>query len=1168
MRSLQIETMPLIGRSLIEASAGTGKTYTISNIILRLILMPQPELKGRPLKIEEILVVTFTKAATQELKDRIREKINTAQRYVEGAIEEDQTLKNIVDAAISIAGKETIYLRCREAALYLDDAPIFTIHSFCQRMLNEYSFGAGQPYQQVLVENNSDILQQLAQQLWREKTYHLAPEIMVYISSLWATPDMLVKDLGSLLDEDLVDLSPEQGFTEMSCVALEKYQNLVDIWQQQSTDIRALFEGKKLGASYRSNHLSARFQALEDYLADSNRALLSWDKKIDYFTQSTIDEKCKEPLRHNLFVELDELEDLLQELKAAAKSEYRHCFMQQLTTYKAEQAILFFDDLIKNLAHALRADAETQSDTSIAEKIGRQYPVALIDEFQDTDQWQYQIFREIYYKKQGQALLMIGDPKQAIYSFRGADIYTYFQARNDVPECQQYTLDTNWRSKTELVNNVNRLFELQKDAFFQQNFPPYQAVRSPAHFASKKGLNTKAGDSTFSILTVAGDSKTTVDILRQQAAEKTAIFIAELLNNNAELNGKTIQPKDITILVRKGTQAEIMKTALFEQGVNSVYLAKDSVLNTEEAQTFLRLIMPCVSPYSTTAIHTALADVLIAYSATQILDITQDPVKFQQIQQQFLLAHELWLKKGFMPMWHQLISYFEVAEKCLSTNNGERRLTNLNQIVEIFQQLDKSQLGFEQQLERFQQWVSQAAENDEHQKLRLDTEANLVEIATIHSSKGLEYPLVCCPFLFDTGSFKNKSVIVYNEERQQRVLCWETDEKIEQQKYNEEFSEDIRLLYVALTRAVYHFNCCWSRVKGIEKSAFWHLLYHHTATFDAIDETKFWQVFDAFKDCVINPVIIPGKSSEKNTNKEITLSVNAFSKNLYHTYVARSYSALLPGYHVSVSEIEGIEGKERDEQESQSIIIESPLSICDIFHFPKGADAGNFMHQIFENIDFQHYADNLPEEVDKQLKQYGYDANWQQTISQHFSICLQKSLAIAGCALKDLVESQVVKEMNFHLNAKTFKGESLAQLLSSFREGQAVPALNNIHGLFKGFMDLIFEYNGRYFVLDYKSNFLGFAIEDYRQQAMHEAMQEHYYDLQYLVYLAALQRYLKQCLPDYNYEKHLGGAYYLFIRGINNKNDAGIYFSRPTAKIIDAFEALFLPGNMFAEEAA
>ncbi|MCP3683837.1 MAG: UvrD-helicase domain-containing protein, partial [bacterium] len=189
MKSLQIENMPLNGRSLIEASAGTGKTYTISNIILRLILVPQQGLKGRPLKIEEILVVTFTKAATQELKDRIREKITSAQHYVEGGEEKDPTLIAIVDQAVAEEDRETIYLRCREAALYLDDAPIFTIHGFCQRMLAEYSFGAAQPYQQVLVENNGDILQQLSQELWRENFYSSESSKTQMMLSCFSSPE-------------------------------------------------------------------------------------------------------------------------------------------------------------------------------------------------------------------------------------------------------------------------------------------------------------------------------------------------------------------------------------------------------------------------------------------------------------------------------------------------------------------------------------------------------------------------------------------------------------------------------------------------------------------------------------------------------------------------------------------------------------------------------------------------------------------------------------------------------------------------------------------------------------------------------------------------------------------------------------------------------------------
>ena len=1156
MQRLQLETVPLNGRSLIEASAGTGKTYTISHIILRLILLPQQGLKQRPLKIEEILVVTFTKAATQELKDRIRANINSAQRYVEGEETTDPTLKAIVDEAVNAEDKETIYLRCREAALCLDDAPVFTIHGFCQRVLAEHSFGTGQSYQQTLVENNRDILQQLGQQLWREKNYRLSPEQAVFVSGVWAHPDALIDDIGKLLDETLSVPETEHSFTALSEKAIALYKKAEAIWQQESEVINALFEGKKLGRSYQANHMPARMAALEHYLTSASEMMTGWIDKLDFFTQSIINAKCNEQLEHSLFLLLDELAGFLKQLKPVLKSEYRQRLIELVKQYQAENAILFFDDLIRNLAHAVGRDQ------SLVNHLADQYPVALIDEFQDTDQCQYHIFREIYAAEEGQAMLMIGDPKQAIYSFRGADIFTYFKARQDVIEEKRYTLDTNWRSKPELVGNVNSIFMRQQDAFVQKNFPQYSQVESPDAFANMKGLLTTEGDSTFSVLSLEDMDSAKIEDVRQQAAEKTAEFVASLLGSHARLNDKAIEPGDITILVRKSKQAEIMKAALSAMGINSVYLAKDSVLNTDEARSFLCLLKPCANPYNTTAIYTALADGLIAYTATNIHNIILTPSEFQDIQQQFLLAHELWLRKGFMPMWHQITCYFEVAERCLSSPDGERRLTNLNQVAEIFQQLDNSRLGFDQQLERFQQWIFRAAENDEYQKLRLETEANLVEIATIHASKGLEYPLVCCPFLFDSGSVNNSHVVVFDESRQQRVIHWQADETIKSQKESEEFSEDIRLLYVALTRAVYHFNCCWGLVKDVDKSALWHLLYHQSTALKQMDSDQLWQPFREMQGCVINPQPVVG-NLEEQADKESRLSAPIFKRNLEQHYVARSYSALLPTHQKLNMGDDLSAEKERDEYELLNIVISQPEFEYSIFHFPKGSEAGNFMHQVLENTDFQQYQSQLPEELSRLLKQYGYDTAWQSALLNHFTECICKYLHHAGCALQQLSEQQLVKEMDFNLNADNCSGEQLARLLSAYREGEAVLQLNDIKGMFKGFIDLVFESNGQYYVLDYKSNFLGFSEEDYNQSAMHEAIKDHCYDLQYLIYLAALQRYLKHCLPDYTYETHIGGVYYLFLRGINSDTEAGIYYARPAEKIINAIESLFMPGEMF-----
>lgn len=1156
MHKLDIVHMPLFGRSLIEASAGTGKTYTISNLLLRLILSPQPQLADKPLRIEQLLVVTFTKAATQELKDRIREKIASAQRYVETGHADDDLLKQLVDAAIAAEDRETIFLRCREASLYLDDAPIFTIHGFCQRVLQEYSFLTGQPFQQTLVENSQDILFELACQVWREKVYALDASAAALVKRRFSDPQGLIKMMAALLDEHL-HTDDGAAFPQLAETARDIYQSLQQLWQSEQEPLHALFSQPKLGRSYQANHMPARFSSLELFLTHDSDFLTGWNDKLDYFTQHCIDEKCGVALSHPLFIAMDKLAGLLQQVDAALAAWLRQALLQKLQAFQQEQGILFFDDLVKKLAQALGDN--NPGAVQLAERLRQQYPVALIDEFQDTDNWQYQIFQAIYQDQPGQAMLIIGDPKQAIYSFRGADIYTYFQARKDVVEEKRYTLATNWRSQPQLVATVNQLFMCQADAFIQQDFPPYPQMESPPVFADKTGLATTAGLSSLSVLTLDGDEKTALDTSRDQAVEKTAQFIRELLQQPAQLNGKAVKASDIAVLVRKRSQAQLIKDALAWLRINSVYLARDSVLNTEEAQAFLRLLKACANPYSAVAICTALGDSLIAYSAEQIQQLL-DGDDFYALQQRFLLAHEKWQKKGFMPMWHELAAHFQLAENCLAQAQGERRLTNLNQLAEIFQQLDKSRLGLPQQLERFQQWIAQASENDEHQKLRLETEADLVEIVTVHASKGLEYPLVCCPFLFDaSGGPTQPYHVIYDENTSQRVLHWQLDDSARLQMANNEMAEDVRLLYVALTRAAYHLNICWGRVKGVDKTALWHLLYHRTTPLKNMDAEGVWRPFTALPGCVMNPELVRSHAKATTASVSAPLTLREFERQLQTPYIARSYSALLQT--TKHGEVDAAMDKERD---TLPYTVAAPVATefgYNIFHFPKGAEAGNLMHQVLENIDFLADAPELGEEVRRQLQHFGFDdENWVPVLAQHLHTCLRKPLPVAGCALVDLADGQQVKEMDFHLNARALDGKHIARLLSAWRQGGAVPVLHRLDGLFKGFIDLVFEFQGKYYVMDYKSNFLGFSAEDYSPENMQLAIEEHFYDLQYLLYLAALQIYLQQTLPDFDYDTHMGGVYYLFLRGINAVDDAGIFFARPDAKTVSKFAALFDAG--------
>ena len=1181
MQDLQLDRVPLIGSSLIEASAGTGKTFAISQLVLRLVLQAQPGFKDRALNINEILVVTFTKAATQELKDRIRLNMNAALHYLslpKDDAKNQDIVATIVDAACEESDKSTVYTRLREALLYLDDAPIFTIHGFCQRILADYSFLTGQPSQQTLLENNREIILDACQELWRACVYPADIAEVRYFTSLFKSPDDISSKLSRALDADLVDAShneniikPEDVFLQLQALLADfsqTYQLAVEYWHGEKQSIQALF-GEGMGRSFTKKNLPVWLDALDDYFNDATYQLSGFDQ-CARFGQSQINQKIpKEPPQHPLFDLIDTLNEIIERLKPQLLSGVRQALLALIVKKQQEKNVLFFDDLVKRLSHVLGSD--TAVSLQLKQALRASYPAALIDEFQDTDQWQYQIFAQIY-QPQDLCCLMIGDPKQAIYSFRGADINSYFLARNAVDDKKRYTLATNYRSHPSLVKNINALFSHNKKAFCIEGFPEYPQVNSPASFADKQALTLSEADEltncNFSVIRLSGDSKTLVDISRSEAADKTAQYIQQLLLHQTLINNKAIVPADIAILVRSGTQANIMQQALSKAGVNSVYLAKDSVLSSSQASEFLKVLQAIADPLDSTFMCAALACELIAYSGDDIFALQQQLTELHKLQLIFRSAYECWQDKGFICMWQQFMADFLIAETLLASSLGERKLTNLNQLSEIFQHLDDSVSTPLQKVEALQGLIHDAVDNDEFQKLRLETEANLVNIITIHKSKGLEYPLVCCPFLFDASSGGSDIfTTVFNAQTQQRELHWQASSEVKKQYAVANFAEDIRLLYVALTRAAYHFSCCWGPVKGIEKTALYHLLYDRNTALKDLDETRFWQCLSNLDGFIFDPQesfsAVTQKEEVTATKKGHCLEKRIFSSSVKPAYVARSYSSILNATPYDA------EVKDRDEQAEQKVVLPMPAFSANIFHFPKGSDAGNFMHQVLEDVDFQDPSIDLPNILNTQLQRFGFDDGmWSPILTTYFKQLLGISLSPLSCSLSSIKSQSLCKEMGFYLQAHENRGDVFKALLVQYREDLGIQkglehlsvdmVFNDVKGFFKGFIDLVFEDNGEYFVLDYKSNFLGFESCDYNLQAMHFAIEEHYYDLQYLIYVAALQRYLKQRLPNYNYQQHIGGVFYLFLRGMVPDNSTGIYYVKPPQAIIDALENIFI----------
>ncbi|MGI9278058.1 MAG: exodeoxyribonuclease V subunit beta [Endozoicomonas sp.] len=1206
IRELDARTLPLQGNQLIEASAGTGKTYTIANLYLRLVLGHGDSSARQPLTVDQILVVTFTEAATKELRDRIRKRLQVARKAFGEGHSSDEVIQHLIDTLKHPEKCEHLLLL---AERQMDEAAIFTIHGFCQRMLKQHAFESGSLFNQELVTDIEPLLKQSTADFWRQHFYPLDKPLAAIAVKLWKTPDDLLKRIREYLAKpDLKLLAGELP----DCL-----ETLTHQYVKPAIEIRRLWKSEHeiienilLGAGLRKNSKPiARFLLMTEF-AYSDELFPTLGNKESWEIYGT--ESLKKSLtktgnmpEHTVFTLIDELLNQPMSLLFA----FEHMILiqalkdirQRCAELKDKSRLTSFDDLLSNLRRALTSP----SGEVLANAIREQFPVAMIDEFQDTDPQQYSIFTRIYPQDNPEGspsgLLMIGDPKQAIYAFRGADIFTYMQARTEARDL--YSLGTNWRSTSAMINSVNKVFEHGVNAPFIYEAIPYQPV-APSPIADKTRLleNQKPLPALRLWLLESDDGVAiSQNDFEEQLTEATAFEINRLLtlaNSNqcvfhSEDEARPIQPNDIAVLVRNGRQARKIREALARKGIASVYLSsRESVFNTQEAMDISRLLDACLNPWDERILRTALATPLFNLSANELNALNENEQLWESTVEEFLNYQQIWHKQGVMPMLRSLTSHRQIAEQLLSVPDGERRLTDYLHIGELL-----AAASFEVDTPHaLKRWLSERILtpdiNAEEQQLHLESEQKLVRIVTIHKSKGLEYNLVFLPFATE---FKEEKKPVYHDGKN-TVLDFSGNDSSIQKADKERLAEDLRLLYVALTRSI---HACYAGITALKtgrekkgantdlhKTAVGWLLNGDQKIQTSELASKLEELQTSDDGILIESVPVPdSKLPRWQAPAEVKPKLEAaeFQGSIQKDWWVTSYSALSRTSHSqghqtvqepdASLETAGLDMevlKENDESEPEAERI-------DIFTFPKGARPGTFLHALFENLehletnDSHSLPDDLSDYILEQLQTEGFDEKWCSTLETMLDHCLHAPLDDSGLSLAGLAPHSKKVEMEFYLPVSRLRARELNAILQSEDPLSAQAGLLDfvtVKGMLKGFIDLTFEYEGRWYVLDYKSNWLGDQLSDYTQDNMQKVMIEHRYDLQYQLYSLALHRLLSSRLPNYDFEQHFGGTYYLFLRGIrkDEPHRPGIYHCRPNKVLIEKLDRLFYGESAMSEE--
>ncbi|WP_299074592.1 exodeoxyribonuclease V subunit beta [uncultured Paraglaciecola sp.] len=1198
MQPLDTFTFPLSGASLIEASAGTGKTYTIVNLYIRLLL-------GHgcaPLNVEQILVVTFTNAATGELKERIRQRLRQAYLDFFAGTSQDQFIQQL------IAQSDDIQRDCQRLALaskQMDEAAVYTIHGFCHKALTEHAFESGAMYEQNFILDESQWLKLASEDYWRKHVVTLPLHSLQMLLDQWAAPEVLLKDIKRFLN---------QHATSKQTITIEDAIKSVDSYVAYLNKVKKWWVSNEVSqqlskANLKGNAKLAKLPTLQamQALCKSDGLQIDFDAKgwLLFSPEQIVKaaKKGSEDLSHLDFSQFEQLHQLFTQCQnnviLAVSAHGLKEISANLASQKQMLQLLSPDDLLVALQQALSHQAAgTNADgaSSLAKIIKQNYPAALIDEFQDTDPIQFEVFKGIYSKTKhshesdpAACWIMIGDPKQAIYAFRGADIFTYIKAKDWVACQRHFTLATNWRSAPSLIHVINQLFASSKKGFMFENSIPFYPVKAGRELAglSIKGETIKSLD--FNHLTSAQGQPISANVASLELAKATANQISQWLqlaqNQQAQIQGRALTAADFCVLVRDRKEAQLIKDALAKVNVASVYLARKSVFTTTVAIDLLRVLKALSHPTDERLLKAALMSELFTFTAQQLDTLFTDESRWQDVLEQRFYWHQTWQKYGVIKAINQVLDYFDVEQQLIKhLADGLRRITDLRHLSELLQQQSLQLVGETQLIHWFENCIVEPDHQNESQQIRLESDANLVQIITLHSSKGLEFPLVFIPF---ASSYRSAQQALYHNDSQQlEVDFLDTDHNLQKADF-ERLAEDIRLLYVAVTRAIYYCSIgVWNITLGKSKkssgftlSGLGSLLMEtqdspELSLQNSISDQQIAERIQALAEkCELSyrsftealPAI---KLSPPEVDpQQQTLLAKQLKSPINREWRLTSYSAIssqqahldmpAPGQDEGLDHLTNIEFEAQlPEQAITGTVQQSPFS------FERGANAGSFLHGVLENTDLQQ-PQQLPDAITQQSTWFGISDDWHDCVKSWLSDVLLSPFAAesenAKLCLNELSAKHVKVEMEFHMPLHHVKVKDFNHIINQyFKQHKRDYQFEQLNGMIKGFIDLMFEFDGKFYVADYKSNHLGNGYEHYRFASMQQAMSDHDYHLQAILYTLALHRWLSLKLPNYDYDTHIGGAYYLFLRGMTQAQPGnGVYFMLPEKSMIEALDRLF-----------
>ncbi|MCT0227409.1 UvrD-helicase domain-containing protein [Synechococcus sp. CS-1331] len=1183
------------GIRLLEASAGTGKTFALAQLVLRYVAEAE-------LSLRQLLVVTFTDAAAAELRDRIGQRLQLALACLDDPALEapDPTLAQWLELQRPRAG--SLRARLLLALEQLDAADITTIHGFCRRSLQRQALEAGLPPELQLESDNGTLVRQVAHDYWQRQVLPLKSTLLAGLQQRLGGPERL-ESLLRQLDGDpalqLEPLPPEIDADGPLAPQLEalwagawcRFQRL---WGDHGRALEAAFccsagqwraLGIKSTTPYSPKPTKDRCGLVDgwiaaqpsggDYGATAGSGGGAGGLLRDYFHPGAFLKLARgiEGERPSL-PERPLLEAIAQVLDGPAEALLLHAChwgRAELNRRRRQSGRLGFAQLLEGL------DPGEQASTPLLEVVGQRYAVALVDEFQDTDPIQWRILSRAFQPGRHR-LVLVGDPKQAIYRFRGGELATYLRARQAaIAGGGISSLTDNYRSSEALIAGLNGLMRpgLRRSGL---PVPPVQAK------VMGSGLVLPEGQAPLQLLWLggqrrAGQKPPSRSSLERQLPGQIASFITALLKRGLDANA-------ICLLVSTHRQAEALRGALETCGIASRLVSQGDVFESAGATALQRLLDALAEPGRAQRLRLLAASPLLGWSAAQIAKASQD--EWSSLAARLAQLAAQLPRRGLLGVLASLLEQRQLARLSL----GGRVLADLQQCGELVaERIHSDQLGA-------------AAAADWLRRLRLDPDRSVpdahqphsdgvdaaVSVVTVHRSKGLEYPVVICPYLWQApgGSQGPQRLGVrWTPPHSGDPLLdlhlnghWGTGHAARDQQLQAELQERERLAYVAATRAQQQLVLAWGPAQGQQGNPLHPWLFDqddppsaHQDPYGGRGDGEWRELLEQeivrrqLQLTLVDPPAASGaplqacapEAAEPLQRGPVPLAPfdTTWGRSSYTSWTQASHSAAPEALE---------EGRETDalarELEVQPGDDPGPLAWPEdgpLASFPRGAQAGDCLHRILEQIDFRQSVAHQSEVCARELQRAGIAALHNEAVLLGLEQLLATPFGgeLGGFQLAQLAQAERLNEMNFDLPITLVRASSLASPFAAHPQGwfggayaeQLARLELASQGFLTGSIDLVFRHGERWWVADWKSNWLGerdgqgqplhCGPRHYGAAAMAALMATNHYPLQAHLYLVALHRYLRWRLPGYSPQRHLGGYAYVFLRGVPGATEAG-----------------------------